>query len=178
MKRFIAIALLALPLAAQSTSAQDNALVTVPRKYVSTEGLTHAKDEPVSKWIGFGREIGEATKEGLSAVVDQAERFGTTRVGNFVMLMVAWRILGHDLLRVVLGVPLYLFGVGIWIWSYRRFFMTRRVLVKEDKANKTKEYAESKPYQFYSGDAKAGCAWGHVLVLLLWSAFWLIGIFF
>jgi hypothetical protein len=170
----VAVLILAPFMSAQE--ADGDKLVTVPRRYVSSEGLTHQAPAGVSSWVGIGKEIGEATKEGLAAVVDQAERFGTTRVGFFVMAMVAWKIIGHDILAVVLGVPIWIAGVCLWIWSMRRFFFGRSVVAKEDRAAKTKEYKVEK-YAFDSGDSRNACGIFHGLFLAAWCVVWLFLIF-
>lgn len=91
-------------LLAQSTPDPDE-VISVPRRYVSSEGLTHQTSK-AGQWLGLGREIGAATQAGLSAVVDQTERFGATKVGTFVMVMIAWKIMARDVLGVVLGIPI------------------------------------------------------------------------
>ena len=67
--------------------------------------------------------------EGLAAVVDQAERFGTTKVGNFVMVMIAWKVIGKDMVGIILGIPILIAGICIWMWALRRFFIGYRVVV-------------------------------------------------
>ena len=68
----------------QRTDADD--VDREPRRYVSAEGLTHQVPDD-NGWAGIGREIGIATREGLNAVVDSANKFGSTRVGTFIMLI-------------------------------------------------------------------------------------------
>ncbi len=158
--------------------AQDE-MVTVPKKYVSTEGLTHAKTDSItnniSSWAGVGKEIGIATKEGLNAVVDVSEKFGTTNVGHFVMFMVAYKIIGHQILGIVLGIPLWIVGLCLWMWSFRKFFFGYKTVVK--KEGKVKEYEMIPPYKFNSGDAKVAAGIAHLAVICGWSVAFLIIIF-
>ena len=151
MKYFamLAFLVLALPVVAQQNDGDE--LVTVPKKYVSAEGLTH-QDQSGDKWIGIGKEIGAATRDGLSAVVDQAERFGSTKVGTFVMVMIAWKIMAKDVLGVVLGIPLLMAGVVMWVWVMKRMFWGYRVLEKQE--GRTKFYKQQPGYEFDSSDAR------------------------
>jgi hypothetical protein len=165
------------PLAFAQEKNEGDKLVTVPARYVSADGMKNQSTAEVSKWVGVGREIGVATKEGLSAVVDEANRFGTTKVGTFVMVLVAWKIIGSDLVALVFGLPIYIAGVCVWMWSYRRFFMTGRVLVKYDKAAKIKEYGTRPAYEFQNDEGRAGCAVMHLLSLIAWSIAWMLIIF-
>lgn len=116
-----------LGLLAQVPSNPDE-LVTVPKKYVNAEHLNQAQTQTqVSHYIGIGKEIGEAVKNGLESVVDVSNKFANTPVGHFTMAMIAWKILGRDLLHVVIGIPLYLMLLTIWFYFVRRLFLGRWV---------------------------------------------------
>jgi len=141
-------------------------MVLVPKKYVSTEGLTHTQTSK-SEWIGIGREIGIATREGLDAVIGSAEKFGTTKVGTFIMCMVAWKIIGKDLLGIVLGVPIYIMGLVIWWWAVKRLFLGYKVLDREE--GKAKTYKIER-YKFNGNDARFGAG----IICTLYPAVWSI----
>lgn len=163
----LAVVALSLPTWAQQQNDPDK-MVMVPQRYVSAEGLQHQGSEQASQWIGIGREIGEATKAGLGAVVDEANRFGTTRVGTFIMLMVAWRIIGHDVMGIVLGVPMLVAGVWIWVWVFRWLFIGKRVLVKQEGSVKI---WEMRRYEFErNGEGKNVAGATLVLGLILFVA--------
>ncbi len=155
--------------------AEGDKLITVPQRYVSAEGVAHQQTAEVSKWVGVGRAIGIATKEGLSAVVDEANRFGATKVGTFIMAMVAWRIVGHDFLRVILGIPIWIAGVLLWVWSYRRLHIGYRALKTKD--GKAREWESVPPIPFKTGDGKVASACIHVAVLAIWCGVWMALIF-
>lgn len=177
MKTLVLFAALAVAALAQEKPEPEK-LVTVPAKYVSSEGLAHqASGLPatVSSIAGIGKEIGIATREGLSAVVDEANRFGTSKVGTFVMWMIAWKIIGHEVLRFALGIPIFFFGVWLWSWSLRKFFFGSRSLVKQD--GKVKEWATLRAYQFDSGDARVTCGIAHFGLITAWAIAGLVLIF-
>jgi hypothetical protein len=174
---FYLLLILVIPAVAQQTNDGD-AVVSVPKKYVSAEGLTHQSTVPVpvSEWVGIGKEIGLATREGLNAVVDTAEKFGSTKVGTFVMVMIAWKIMAKEVLGVVLGIPLLLAGVGLWVWTAKRLFFGYRVLAR--KEGHTKIYEDHGPYDFKGNDARqvAGVfTWG---TLVVWVGFMVLGVIF
>lgn len=157
--------------ALQNTNDNDE-FVTVPKRYVSQEGLNHQKAESpapavVSQFLGIGKEIGEATKEGLNAVVDVAEKFGSTKVGTFVMVMIAWKIVAKDILGIVLGIPVFIGGVCLWIYLGKRLFFGYRVIEKRE--GKIKTYAEQKPYDFRTKEGRgfAGVFMGIGLVVFV-----------
>lgn len=91
------------------------------------------KLETYGNWVGVGGEIGTAVKEGLNAVVDVADKFGSTNVGKFTMVMVAWKVIGKDLVRISLGI-LLIIVTSIFIFiNYRKNFTTRKVMIKGNR---------------------------------------------
>lgn len=178
-KKLFLVLLFTLPLFSQD---DGDTPITVPKRYLSQDALAHKIDpkttgpQTVSQWVGVGKEIGVASHEALAAVVDEADKFGRTRVGNFVLLMVAWKVIGQDAVGLahgvmvrVIGIPLLLLGWWAWWVSMRKFFFGARYLSKVDTINKTKEWAISSPYPFNKNDddGKIGCAWAHGLAALL-----------
>jgi hypothetical protein len=173
MKVLLLSFLLAPLLLAQAEDADK--LVTVPQRYVSAEGLQHQSTAAASQWVGIGKEIGQATKEGLESVVDVSNKFGATQVGHFVMFMVFWRIVGRQLLGVLLGIPIWLSGIALWFYSMRRFFWGYQVLSKVN-ADKSKEYS-TKQFKFESGDGRAACGILHGAFIIAWSVAFVLIIF-
>jgi hypothetical protein len=88
--------------------------------------------ESASKWVGVGKEVGAAVNASLGAVVDNAEKFGTTNVGRFTMFLVGWRLFGSEMMRSGIVLLLTLFGLGVIIYFYRRTCQPQRVLTKTD----------------------------------------------
>lgn len=82
------------------------------------------------KWAGSGKEIGIAIRDGLTAVVDVADKFGNTKVGTFTMYMVAWKIIGKDLVRIFIGLIFILVLIPFVVWSYKKNYTTRRICIK------------------------------------------------
>ena len=62
-----------------------------------------SKIQTYGKWAGVGGEVGTAVREGLNAVVDVSEKFGNTKVGTFTMYLIAWKVVGVDITRIILG---------------------------------------------------------------------------
>lgn len=133
--------------------AQENEkMVAVPESSLTAQQKALAVVNDARPWVGLGKEIGEATNGALSAITTQADSFSKTGVGKFVMFMVAWKVLGNELVRVGIGVPMYLLLVIIWCYSFYKNCITRSVLTKV-LPDKTKEYEiVNGPSQRY-GDA-------------------------
>jgi hypothetical protein len=88
------------------------------------------KIDTYGKWVGVGGEIGTAVKEGLSAVVDVADKFGKTDVGRFTMILIAWKVVGKDVVGIVLGLIFFITLTIIIVKVYKRVCMPRKVLTE------------------------------------------------
>ncbi|HEU5114653.1 MAG TPA: hypothetical protein VFT82_02720, partial [Candidatus Paceibacterota bacterium] len=96
------------------------------------------KIETYGKWVGLGKEVGVAVNDSLSALTTQADKFSNTGVGKFTMFLVAYKVLGKDLLGALIGTPLLVAFFVVWIWSYRKNCIERPVLTSESKDGEKK----------------------------------------
>ena len=94
-------------------------LEQIKREKEKTPDLTTV--ETAGKYIGLGKEIGQAINEGLNSTIDAANKFGNTKVGTFTMQILAWKLLGKDLVRVALAILLLLVSIWITIYNLRKF---------------------------------------------------------
>lgn len=87
------------------------------------------KIETYGTWVGLGREVGQAVNEGLQALTKQSEEFSKTGVGRFTMIMIAWKILGSQLIHIVFGILFFVLGLSIFMWAWLLNCRTRRIQV-------------------------------------------------
>lgn len=85
------------------------------------------KLETYGNWVGIGGEIGNGVKEALNAVVEVSDKFGKTDVGKFTLYMVAWKIIGKDLIKIVLGLIFLVVCTSFLFRHYRNNFMVKRI---------------------------------------------------
>lgn len=118
MKKFYFLLVLLIGLTtlsyAQTTNAPQPEKITVNVSDLTSDQLMKIKltneaealktnIQNYGSWVGVGKEVGTAVKEGLLAVVDVSDKFGNTKIGTFTMYMVAWKVIGKDLVRIILG---------------------------------------------------------------------------
>ncbi|KKW32116.1 MAG: hypothetical protein UY76_C0040G0006 [Candidatus Uhrbacteria bacterium GW2011_GWA2_52_8d] len=101
-------------------------------------GETLTTVETVGKYAGVGKEIGEGVSGALGALNEEASKFGDTRVGHFTMAMIAWKIMGddivavsHDMIGYVVGIPFFFLASLAILWSYRRKCIPHTVLAEK-----------------------------------------------
>jgi hypothetical protein len=123
-------------------TAQEPERVLIEKSELTKSQLSKLKGheivQEVSQWAGVGKEVGEAVDAGLGAVVDQADRFGTTKVGTFTLILIAWKIIGRDFTNIVFGSLGWIIFLCIFIWSYRRMALPRRIVTKDESSGKDK----------------------------------------
>lgn len=144
MKKIIALfSILVLMLVTITTQAQTTTPEKVgdPTSYMTPEQLAkyhsdmevaalQKKLETYGNWVGVGGEVGEAVRSGLEAVVDVADQFGQTDVGKFTLVLVAWKVMGKDTIRILLGFIFIALVTWIFMRVYRNTYHTKRVLTE------------------------------------------------
>lgn len=96
--------------------------------------LMSQRIETYGKWVGIGKEVGSAVNDSLSAITTQADNFAKTGVGKFTVFIVAYKVLGKDLVGMTIGVPLLVVWITLFVYFWRRLYVPRKVLDRiEDK---------------------------------------------
>ena len=125
------------------------------------------KLETYGKWVGVGGEIGNAMREALEALGD----FSETEIGKFTMYLVAWKVIGKDLVRIVLGLIFIAIFTWLIIFSFKRTCIERRILVKNSNPGfmrfpKVKEYEIIEP-RFGDGEGLGIIRIAHILFFFI-----------
>ena len=103
------------------------------RKQSEIEG----KVKEISEWAGMGKEVGEAVNGALGALVDNVDKVSNTKVGKFTMILVAYKVMGHDLIGFVFIPIIMLVLLILLIWLLNKYTSIKTVLkkdaIKDDK---------------------------------------------
>jgi len=108
------------------TTGMSPSLKAEIEKQMKVNEITN-KIETYGKWAGMGREIGIATKEGLTAVKDVAIDLSNSNLGKTVMFLIVWKVAGIDFVRIGIGILLTIIGTFLVSKSYFRMFTNRRL---------------------------------------------------
>lgn len=137
MKKFRFILIMLTLMIVIPVSAQVEETYSLPKSQLTTEQIKAIEQAELEKklehygnWVGVGGEVGEAIKEGLNSVVDVADKFGTTDVGKFTMYLIAWKVAGKDIIRILLGI-VFAFILTIFMFrSARKSFSPQKIMVE------------------------------------------------
>lgn len=155
---------------------QSAELITISKDQLTSEQLKKlevenqlAEIEKYSQWAGVGAEVGTAIKEGLSAVVDVAEQFSETKVGQFTMIMIAWKIVGKDIVKIVIG---FLIGIMFTIFIFRSYNDKFRGYRVRTKGHWLKFWGEHEFERIKTGEYE-----GRELVRVIYVVLFFLGLF-
>lgn len=133
----ILIALLAMMIVIPANAQITEETYTLPKSQLTTEQIKafeqaelQNKLEHYGNWVGVGGEIGTAINEGLNSVVDVADKFGNTDVGKFTMYLIAWKVVGKDIIRILLGLVFALVLTIFMFKSARKSFSPHKIMIE------------------------------------------------
>jgi hypothetical protein len=105
----------------------QDSVVSIRRSQLTAQQISAIEQQQVAdkiqtygKWVGFGKEVGEAVNGSLSAVTEQTSKFAQTGVGRLTVALVIWKVVGDQAVHFVAGFAILMVGLAIWIPSYRR----------------------------------------------------------
>jgi len=144
---------------AQQTQYGDNTKILIDKNMLTPEQIASAsasnKVSEVGKWVGLGKEIGTAMDAGLTAVTSHAEQLADTKVGKFTMFLIAYKVIGKDIIQFIVGVPITIAWLWYWCIIYKRKCVPRQII--------SKRYENGKPaeYQMYDPRPSPESSFGH-----------------
>lgn len=101
--------------------AQQPNMVTVDVNQLTPEARsqielaqTKEKIAQYGSWVGVGSEVGSAIDAGLTAVAKHADNIADTKLGMFAMVIIAYKVIGTDLVQLVVGLGL----ATLWIPAF------------------------------------------------------------
>ena len=129
----------------------------------ATQNLTN-QVKSYSAIAGYGKEIGIAVKEGLTAVKDVTIDLSKSEIGKTTIWLIVWKVAGKDMVRIIIGILLMAISIILVSRSYFRTFR-RRVCIKDNGWFKGKEYQVVASGNFWNYPNSAAIC--HVLFLLV-----------
>jgi hypothetical protein len=94
-------------------------------KAKQTEEELKAKINTYGNWVGIGKEVGVAVDEGLTAVTKHATAIADTRIGKVTMFIIAYKVIGKEIVQIICGVTLWFILTIIFIISFFKNCMSK-----------------------------------------------------
>jgi len=146
MKHIIIALLVMLVVSSAFTQTQEKTYTVKESQLTAqqkAELTVQQQKENVGSWVGLGKEVGTAMKEGLSALNSEVNKFSESPAGQFTMFVIAYKVIGNDAFHFVIGFPLLVVGFCVWVFFYYRNCVTRRIAIKVSGTlfSRQKEYS-------------------------------------
>lgn len=174
MKRLIAALIVLLILGAVTAWGQQQPEKTyvvkesqlTPGQKASLEAQEHTQQ--ITSYAGWGKEVGTAMKEGLSALNEEVNKFSESSAGKFTMFVIAYKVMGKDAVRFTIALPLWILGTFYFMYLFRKNFVVRRITIKSTGWLFSKERARE--YKIVNEGARSDlAAWGYFAAFGIWS---------
>lgn len=94
-------------------------LSDLEKKYGPSLGVNPER-KSTSQVIGVSREIGTAMNEALSSITKRTEQVANTGVGRFTLYMIAYKIMGKTVLKLLIGLPVLLIFMFLFIRWWKK----------------------------------------------------------
>jgi hypothetical protein len=128
--------------------------------------IINNKESAVNEWArnfkGIGKEIGEALNETAKALTINVNEFAKTPVGNLTTFLLIYKIIGKEIIRLIIATLAWIIISSLILWSFYKFHVPYRV-VEEDPTTKTKKIRFIQKYEFKTNDARVTSATMHVI---------------
>jgi hypothetical protein len=126
MKKLFAIIALALCVITAQASTLDTSKLTPEQVATLTKQAQEMASQPVNvsvtvrkeaeAWGELGANMGKAMVGAAKEVGVAANEFSQTPLGQVVVFMAAYKIIGQDMLSVIIGLSILIFGYSVALW--------------------------------------------------------------
>lgn len=146
MKKLICVLLLVI------LSVGSFAQVTLSKEQLATlpietqQQITNISNVSTSKYVGLGKEIGEAINSSLNSIEKHAISFSNTKLGRITVFVLLWKLLYSDIVRGAIGITLLIL-----------FIITLKKVLKFIKEDDCKNDGKTSTY------LTVGCVLGVIL---------------
>lgn len=102
----------------------EAAVIDIKKKCVELSSKTPAVNiESMSEYAELGKKYGIALSEVAKSVGTTVNELAQTPVGKFMLVMVAYNIMGTDLIGFGFGIVWFTVMIPIWLYMFNRFVL-------------------------------------------------------
>lgn len=145
----------------------DSQLIDLKKKCVDMAGNITAVStvDNMAEYAELGQKYGVALSEVAKSIGTTVNELAQTPVGRFMLVMVAYRVMGNDLLGIFGSVLWFTTMIPLWVYMFHRMVLsTRSVRETYDPTNSKLSKREIAPVNW--SDAPGVIAWVMMFVML------------
>jgi hypothetical protein len=122
--------------------------------------------DSMSEYAELGKKYGIALSEVAKSIGTTVNELAQTSVGKFMLVMVAYRVMGDSLIGIVGGVVWFSTMIPIWIYMFHRMVFRNRKIRSYTDTESGKLVTEYEPINF-EGQAGAVSMWFLAVMFLI-----------
>lgn len=143
------------------TGVPNDVLIELKKKCVDmskTASSTISTDNLI-EYAEFGRKYGMALSEAAKSIGSSVNDFAQTPMGRLMVVLVVWKIIGHDLVGILGGFIWFSTMLPLWIYMFHRMVLSTRKI--------TETYTDGKRASVVKSPVDWGGTTGGVAMIML-----------
>lgn len=136
----------------------------IQRKTAVNDGNVLATPDRVERWVDVGTKIGQAMGGAAREIGIAANDFAVTPLGKFTMFLIAYKVVGQDLVHLAVhvggGFLFFVTWLPLWIYIFRRMCLIKSITYTPIEGRKIRQ----KKIEYY--DPTNGSVQTHRLVMM------------
>lgn len=121
--------------------------------------------EKIQSWANIGKELGSAVSQMCKEINMGVNDFVKTPVGIITTCVLIWKLIGQNIINVVVGLVLLFIFEPIVIWSFIRLNINERVEIDDGKNGKSIKYIPR--YEYSNDEGKYWSVALHIIIFVL-----------
>lgn len=123
------------------TPAQQERLDAVKEDMLRANGDPSVKPsaaQQVNEWVEIGQGIGSGLGAAARELGVVANEFAQTPVGMLTIGIIVWKVMGGDIVQLLVGTAWFIGATSIWFYFYRKLYVPAKISYEYHENGKLK----------------------------------------
>ena len=147
----------------------DSAVIDLKKKCIEIQNNIATSPKitvsQVEEYADLGKKYGIALSEVAKSIGTTVNELAYTPVGIFMLAIVGWKVIGHDLLGVIGGTLWFMTMLPLWVFYFNKLVLKDRKI--DEKFDSTGKLTDRVVYPIYYSEGPGPAAGFLVVAILL-----------
>ena len=108
--------------------------------------------EQVNQWVDVGKNIGMAITSVAKELGVAVDSFMNTTTGKITMGLIIYKVIGRDLIHIMVGISLLITLLSLWVYFFRKLCVIKSITIEYP----TEKFKKIKRVEHYRADEVDG----------------------